>query len=83
MEKKPTIAGLQFEAKFCKKINTEPIDTWETSRIPIANIYNSQDSGTYAVNIVIYIPVNIKTIKSHNQSSFSLMSEAIESTFLL
>ncbi|WP_298547851.1 hypothetical protein [uncultured Aquimarina sp.] len=78
MGNKITIAGLEFEPKFCKKINKDPIDVWEVSRIPLANIYNSEDSGTYAVNIIIHIPVNFKTIQNPNQSSFELISKDLK-----
>ncbi len=75
MTQKITIAGLEFELKFCKKINEKPIENWEVSRIPLANIYNSRDSDNYTVNILAYIPTDFNTIKDYNQPHLDLLPE--------
>jgi hypothetical protein len=73
MDKAITIAGLEFELKFCKKINEKPLEDWEISRIPLANIYSSRDRDTYTVNILSHIPVDFNTIKEHNQLHIDLL----------
>ena len=75
MNQKPTIAGLEFEIKFCKKVNEKPLQNWEISRIPLANIYNSSKSDTYTVNIFAYIPTDFTVTKEPNQSLIDLMPE--------
>ena len=73
MSQKITIAGLAFALKFCKKINESPLDSWEISRIPLANVYNSRNSDTYTVNIIAHIPVDFKSIEGYKQPYLDLM----------
>ena len=73
MNQKITIAGLEFELKFCKKINEKSLEDWEISRIPLANIYSSRDRDTYTVNVFAHIPTDFNTIEKHNQPLIDLL----------
>ncbi|WP_062061699.1 hypothetical protein [Aquimarina longa] len=67
------IAGLQFEPKFCKKINTTLIESWEISANPLSNIYKTQKEGVYTVNIIVHIPHGCIVIPNGVQSGFDLI----------
>lgn len=73
MSQKITIAGLEFNLKFCKKINEKPIELWEVSRIPLANVYNSRNSATYTINIFAHIPADFRTKEVNNQPYLDLL----------
>lgn len=83
MSQQITVAGLEFELKFCNKINDKPIEKWETSEIPAANIYNSESSETYTVNILTYIPIDFKTIEGYTQPHIDLLPEETNKLFFI
>lgn len=82
MKKKATIAGLQFELKFCKKVNTEPINSAETCLTPVVNISKSQSLDTFEVNIMLYVPTELWNITDRTQSSFYMLTGEDEKKML-
>lgn len=77
--KSTNIAGLQITDFQCNQLNEKHINIDNIAKEPLTTIYkNSEvdDSSSYTVNIVAYIPHKIKNMEEkHLQSGFFLNSE--------
>lgn len=81
MSKTTTIAGVNFDLNFAKKINTQPIPLNEISKQPITNIYKSdkgsKETPIYTVNILSYIPQEINKNPKADGSGFFVVPELV------
>lgn len=75
MSQNINIAGLQFELQLCKKMNETPLESWEISNQPLANVYTDQEPNSYTVNILSYIPTTLENIAEINQPYLDLLPE--------
>lgn len=69
------IAALNFNLVFCKKINSSPINISEVPKKCSANVYKSDDEGSYIVNVFTHIPNKLETLSGSEQSGFLLIEK--------
>ena len=62
LDTKLTIAGIYLETHFCNKLNEQPIGMKYISAEPIVNIYKGNNKKSLIVNVVSYIPVDLKPL---------------------
>lgn len=63
------VAGLVISISFCHKINKGKMKPDYISEGPIVTIYKNQNTHTYIINIIVYIPTSLKDFNNINLNS--------------